>query len=245
MSVFLYKFFHNKTNDRIEEGKTPVPEDVNEWLDSWKTIEYKHYTLFPSIPLPDVGGAVWSVTKNRRVSGRNVNENVVTLEKISYLLRCGYGLQSKDQGGDRKENRTVPSAGKRYPLDLYVLLFKHVGECGPGVYHYDVSSHGLEPVVQENISELMQSIITDQPSVCDAHGVICISALFERTIGKYGSRGYRYILLEAGHVAQNMLLAATEKNVVLIPIGGSSEKVLEQLIGLNSRYEGVVYSLFF
>ncbi len=245
MSVFLYKFFHNKTNDRIEEGKTPIPDDMNEWPDSWKTVEYKYYNLFSPILLEKTDGIVWDITKNRRISGQRVNKNNITLEIISYLLRCGYGLQSIDEISGRKENRAVPSAGQRYPLELYVVFFKQVGECCGGVYHYNISSHALEPMFKEHVPETLRNILTDQPSVSDAHGVICISAVFDRTVRKYGSRGYRYILLEAGHVAQNMLLAATEKEIALIPIGGSSEKVLEQLIGLNSRYEGAIYSLFF
>jgi SagB-type dehydrogenase family enzyme len=74
--------------------------------------------------------------------------------------------------------------------------------------------------------------------------MICIASVFHRTIGKYGSRGYRYILLEAGHVAQNMLLAGTEKDMNIIPIGGVDEDVIERTLGLGSPKERVVYTLF-
>ena len=71
-----------------------------------------------------------------------------------------------------------------------------------------------------------------------------MTGLFKRTTSKYGSRGYRFVLLEAGHVAQNMLLAGTEKGVNLIPVGGTNENVIEGMMGLGTLEERIVYTLF-
>ena len=75
--------------------------------------------------------------------------------------------------------------------------------------------------------------------------MICITSVFERVVEKYGSRGYRYMLLEAGHVAQNMLLAGTERGVNMIPIGACYEEPIEKKIGLISQNERLLYTLFF
>jgi SagB-type dehydrogenase family enzyme len=245
MSVFLYKFFHNKTNDRIEEGKTPVPDDMNKWPDSWKIVSYKTYHLFKAISLPVIDGDVWKVANRRRVS-RVLMNNPINLVALSYILRCGYGLQTENGiDNNQSEHRTVPSGGRRYPLEIYIILFKSVEGCEAGIYHYGVKSHVMEPVILEVIPQTTIDLISMQEVIKGVRGIICMSAAFDRTIEKYGSRGYRYILLEAGHVAQNMSLAATEIGVTLIPIGGSSEKVIEHIIGLNDSQEGVVYTLFF
>lgn len=247
MSVFLYKFFHNKTNDRIEEGKIPVPDDMNKWPDSWKVIRYKNYKLFPIIKLPVVQGVLWSLTQQRQSRKRPLPENrrYVTLENLSYIIRSSYGLQTNSVVDERQEKRVVPSAGHRYPLEIYVLLFRDTVDLQAGIYHYGVKDHVLEPVRIAPFTTKEIDIFSAEVAAKDANGVVCISAIFKRTIEKYGSRGYRYILFEAGHVAQNMLLAATEKDVALTPIGGSSERSFEHVIGLNSSYEGVVYTLFF
>jgi SagB-type dehydrogenase family enzyme len=160
------------------------------------------------------------------------------------MLQCCYGLQ-RDGGEGRTENRAVPSAGHRYPLEIYIFFFKDTDEYRAGVYHYGVKEHLLEPVIIKPFSADDILSFSQEKFVNGANGFVCFSAVFNRTIDKYGSRGYRYILIEAGHVAQNLILAAKEKGVAIIPIGGSSEETIEQYIGLNSRYEGVVYTLFF
>jgi SagB-type dehydrogenase family enzyme len=154
-------------------------------------------------------------------------------------------LQADINEKGRKENRTVPSAGKRYPLEIYLFLFRDIDGCRQGIYHYGVKNHALEPVVFEKFSQ--EDILSFSPYewLKDTNGMICITSIFDRMINKYGSRGYRYILLEAGHVAQNMLLAGTEDGINIIPIGAVNEEEVEKKIGLNTGDERVIYTLFF
>lgn len=244
MSVFLYKFFHNETNDKTEKGLINIPSDKTTWPSSWSIIKYKQYNLFKEVVLPLVKGDLFTRLLSKRTSQeKSVLANVLTLPTLSYILQCGYGLQNQSE--ERKENRTVPSGGKRYPLEVYVFLFSQVDTCKPGIYHYSVKNHTLEPVVLQDFSEedimlLMPFGWTKKP-----WGFICITSIFERSIEKYGSRGYRYVLLEAGHVAQNMLLAATENNLSMLPNAGSNEVTIENRIGLSGQGECVIYTLFF
>ncbi len=244
MTAFLYNFFHNETNDRTEKGLISIPEDKNDWPDSWKKIEYKHYSTFKSIVLPKSNGALFKeLLVKRRSSEGYMLDNNITLSALSYILQCGYGLQGGTKEEGREESRTVPSGGKRYPLEVYVYLFKRVNECKPGVYHYGVKSHTLEPIFFKDFSYEDISLFTPQKWLHDSVGMISVTSVFSRTIEKYGSMGYRLILLEAGHVAQNMILAGTEKGINIIPIAGINSEEIEKVIGLGSR-ERVVYTLF-
>lgn len=244
MSFFLYNFFHNETNDRSEKGTVVIPKDKNSWPLSWKVVAYKNYGLFKSFPLSIVGGQLWEILCNRRSAQRYIVGNAINEEKISYILKCGYGLQNHTEEG-REEHRTVPSGGKRYPLEVYIFLFQSVDSYSPGAYHYGVKSHVLEPAVLTTFSQKDIESFSSQEITKSATGMICLTSVFRRTVEKYGSRGYRYILLEAGHVAQNMLLAGTEKGVNISPIGGGNEDVIEKFLGLGSQQERVVYTLFF
>lgn len=244
MTSFLYQFFHNETNDRTEKGLVKIPENINDWPEEWKKVAYKQYALFKSIPLSRMETGLTSVLSKRRSDKEAVLTNQVTLPILAHILGCGYGLQGT-LDVERQERRTVPSAGQRYPLEIYPILFRDIDGCAAGVYHYAVRGHMLEPVTLGGSGR--DEILSDvhHEWLADTTGVICISAVFDRMTAKYGSRGYRYALLEAGHVAQNMLLAATEKEMSLIPVGGANETDFEQKIGLMDSNERIIYMLFF
>lgn len=244
MRSFLYHFFHNETNDRTEKGLVQIPKSEEEWPKEWKTIDYKRYILFHSIVLPNGRSNLFSLLSQRR-SPAGIVKNEVSLDSLAQILKCGYGLQSSGIDGDRTEKRTVPSAGKRYPLELYPILFKDINGCKAGIYHYGVREHVLEPVTFDTISQNELASYVRQERLVEAVGMICISAVFGRMTKKYGSRGYRYVLLEAGHVAQNMILSGTENAINMVPVGGANEVDFERRIGLTNSNERIVYMLFF
>ncbi len=244
---FLFHFFHNETNDRTERGLVQIPKDVKDWPQNWKTVEYKQYPLFPSIELPRPVSPLFDLLSRRRSrDGGNILENKLTAESLANILRSGYGLRD-NLSNDPKlhEKRTAPSAGGRYPLELYPVLFKGVGGIQPGIYHYGIREHALEPITFDGFTRAEIESSVYQTWLADATGMICISAVFDRTTRKYGSRGYRYILLEAGHVAQNILLAGTESGLDIMPVGGANETDFELRIGLTNSNERIVYVLFF
>jgi len=245
MTFFFHKFFHNRTVDRTEGGLVHVPEDPNDWPDEWKKIQYKSYSTFTPISLPKIEGSfLRTILANRRSSTKYFHNVEWTMSKLSHVLKCGYGIQDCLPCEQREECRMVPSAGKRYPLEIYVFIFKTIESLQPGIYHYGTREHILEPVMkmvfcQEDISAMCQ-----QTFLFKSSGMICITGVFARSVNKYGSRGYRFALLEAGHVAQNMILAGTEKGINLLPVGGTNEDVIEDMIGLGTLNEKVIYTLF-
>ncbi len=238
MRPFLYSFFHRETNDRSEKGMVNIPKDRNVWPEAWKTVEYKKRLFFPVIPLPIQPGIFKEIARKRVTKREVLGSNPPTVADLSYILECGTGRRGE---GDE---RFAPSGGSRYPLDSYVVLFKKIDTFEPGVYHYLVENHQLEllRIYQFSPEEIASYSPYEWLQSCT--GMICLSAVFHRSVQKYGSRAYRYILLEAGHIAQNMLVASSERGVAMVPIGGFNEKFIEALIGLSSSKEKIIYTLY-
>lgn len=246
MKAFLSHFFHNETNDKADGGQVHIPSDKALWPDAWKKVAYKQYALMRALPLPSVTGPFFDgVLQARRSSVGYILDNVLTIPTLAYVLRCGYGLQAVMEDNQRKGHRTVPSAGQRYPLEVYLILFRDIESLSSGIYHYGIREHALEPVAIRDFSQADILRLTPIKWLKDTQGMICITSVSDRMTDKYGNRGYRYILLEAGHAAQNMLLAGTERGINILPVGGVHEERVEAMIGLGGADERLVYTLFF
>ena len=132
--------------------------------------------------------------------------------------------------------------GGLYPLEIY-LLVRRVEGLAPGLYHYEVIGDALELIGEAAWKTEAERAFLTWSFMQHAPVILCIGAVFDRTQDKYGARGYRYILLEAGHVAQNLCLAAQEMGLSSLCVGGYHDSVLNRLFALNESDEGIVYSL--
>jgi SagB-type dehydrogenase family enzyme len=158
------------------------------------------------------------------------------LLELSTLLDAAYGVRLRDDGA----RRTVPSGGALYPLELYPVVLA-VQDVEPGVYHYDPFVHRLADLARETGSlgpALVNPELLDRTSVA-----VVITAVFWRSRFKYGQRAYRFALLEAGHVAQNLLLAAAALELEALPLGGFYDRRLEAAIGVDGVDESAIYLL--
>lgn len=141
--------------------------------------------------------------------------------------------------------RTVPSAGALYPLKLHVALLQETGKLIPGIYrvHFGCpESVGFE-LVSKDLNRFAQSFLN--PMMLEgAQGVIVISGSFSVTAEKYGSRSMLFVLLEAGHAAQNINIAAMEQDIATVEIGGFKEKLLAEAAHLPKRYRPLITTIF-
>ena len=150
MRPFLYTFFHRSTKDKTEGGLVKVPADVAMWPVSWKTTEYKEVPFFDPIKLSDdFGTELFSLLQRRSSDRKLLSDNVVTLEKISKILKCACGEIRRKDGSI---HRTAPSGGARYSIESYIVLFKNIEGLESGVYHYDLRSHSLELIERRGFS---------------------------------------------------------------------------------------------
>lgn len=193
----------------------------------------------PVAALPDVSLAD---AVRRRESLRAFAHEPLALSDLATVLHTAYGVTHATRlpGGRRGQPlRAVPSGGALYPLELYVLA-ERVESLDRGLYHYDPWRHALEclPVRADHaVADL-----TAYPELLEpAAALLVVTAVFWRTRFKYALRGYRFALLEAGHVGQNVALASAALELAALPVGGVYDRRLEEVLGVDGVNESVVY----
>jgi len=207
----------------------PFKEDLEA-----KTIDLPEPTL-PELPL---GEAI-----RARISCRRFDGEAVALTAMGNLLHAAYGVFGEVELVGEFLERPVPSGGGLYPLELYVLA-QNIGGLPGGVYHYVPLGHRLEEVHPHTLPRLMTSeMFLGQPYLIEAAAIVVIAAVVERSLWKYEDRGYRYLLLEAGHVAQNINLCSSAIGLGSLNLGGFFDEDLTRLLRLDLDREVVLYAV--
>lgn len=179
-----------------------------------------------------------------RRSGRTFAPEALSLSELASLLYAAYGVTHLARLPDGKRGqplRSVPSGGALYPLELYVLA-QRVATLERGLYHFDPLRHVLERLPLD--AAHAPADLGAYPELLEpAAALVLVTAMFWRTRFKYALRGYRFALLEAGHVGQNFLLAAAVLGLAAVPVGGVYDCRVEELLGLDGVDESLVYVL--
>ena len=169
----------------------------------------------------------------------------VALDVLAALLHAGYGVTgtvSAQGDGPALPLRAVPSGGALYPLELYAAVLQ-VDELAPGLYHFDPLLPGLE-LVRTSVTAEDLAALSSYPGIVSSCAVlVLVAAIFGRTRFKYGLRGYRFALLEAGHIAQNMILAATALGIASVPLGAFYDRRTDAFLGLDGVNESTLYAV--
>jgi len=138
--------------------------------------------------------------------------------------------------------RAWPSAGGLYPLDTYVAAARVVGLV-PAIYHYNPVAQQLERLNARDPVDVVDRGFFGQEMARQAAAVIILVASFDRTVVKYGERGYRLVLLDAGHAAQNLLLTAEQLDLDAVAVGGFHDDALASDLGLDGISEAPVHAV--
>jgi SagB-type dehydrogenase family enzyme len=201
---------------------------------------FRVYPGAPRTPLPGRDFAIdmpLGDALERRRSIRNYALREMPLETLGRLFHASYGLRvARTDGGEDDFRRPAPSAGGRYPLELYVAA-QAVEGLGDGIYHYDARAHALEHVRPGLAQPALVDLLMDQEVARRANAVVVITAVRERTMWKYGQRGYRHVLLDAGHVGQNLYLVSIALGLGPTAIGGFYDQELGALLRLPEDEE--------
>lgn len=161
---------------------------------------------------------------NKRESVRSFSPQALTKQELSQLLWAAQGV-TRNWGA-----RTAPSAGALFPLEIYVVLKE-------GVFHYSPRNHHLVRTIEQDFRDILAQAALNQNCIREAPAIFIITAVYERTASKYGGRAERYVKMEAGHVAQNILLQATVLGLGAVPVGAFQDKQVQQALGLPSDHE--------
>jgi len=210
---------------------------------SWSIIYFKLYPRFKQIRLKYVDSKdnkLFSIIRNRE-SNREFLGKGLTLKEISKVIynSCGIRNLRKIKGDFNKSLRMYPSAGARYPLEVYPVVLRSK-DIPLGIYHFNVKHNSLELLLKGNFEQRFTEI-TGQEWVKKSALIILITAVFSRTTIKYGERGWRYILFESGHLAQNIYLISTALRLRACAIGGFLDEDVINLLDLDPERELPLY----
>jgi SagB-type dehydrogenase family enzyme len=198
-----------------------------------------------SLPPPDCSNGVRKVMRARR-SEREFAPDPISLAQLGDCLFAGLGitgfLDIPIPGHPPLPLKMAPSGGARNPYEAYVYAVNVAG-LPAGLYHYSALEHSLAPVASGPIPP-PGVMLTGQHWADDAAAVVFLVANFNRMAWKYGHpTGYRVVLVEAGHIAQNVLLAATEHGLSGVPTTAVADSLIESSLGIDGSSSDVVYAL--
>lgn len=177
-----------------------------------------------------------------RESCRRFSEGPLSTEHLAALLHCGYGIIGQAVMGDLEfPHRPVPSAGAAYPLHLYALC-RSVEGIDQRIFYYEPDSV-LRPVNARPSDNAISRLFLDQVYVGAAAAIIVIAAEWDKTMRRYLDRGYRYVMFEVGHVAQNIALCAAALHLGCLSTGGFEDLELAAMLGIPGQQIGPVYAL--
>lgn len=154
-----------------------------------------------------------------RRSVREFTGESLTDAEFSQLLWAAQGVTNEEG------RRTSPSAGALYPLKLYVVTES-------GFSHYSPSKHQLSQMDDRDLRSAVQAAALGQKSVGDAPAVFVMTGVYARTRAKYGDGAERYVHMEAGHAAQNLLLQAVAMDLGGVTVGAIENEKLSKALGL-------------
>ncbi|ARN57923.1 SagB/ThcOx family dehydrogenase [Sedimentisphaera salicampi] len=201
---------------------------------------YKNYPDCKTAALPAAEGisemSLHEALKTRR-SARSYPPRPLKIKELSYLLWASTGISSRAEGF---EFRTAPSAGALYPIETYIVI-NNAERLSPGVYHYNIQKHCLEVLREEDLSIETARAALGQRMCAEAPAVFIWTAVFQRMKWKYGQRAYRYIYLDAGHIAENLALAAASLKLESCQIAAIFDDQVNNIIGVDGTDESAIY----
>lgn len=163
---------------------------------------------------------------DQRRSVRSYADAPLSLSQVAQLLWAAQGQT------DSRGYRTAPSAGATYPLELLVAAGS-VDGMAAGVYRYRPAGHDLEKVATGDRRADLYRAALSQAAVSGAPVVFIVTAIYERTTDRYGERGIRYVHLEAGHAAQNLLLQAVALDLGAVVVGAFRDRQVQRILSLE------------
>lgn len=232
--------YHKKTNINKHSVKI-VP--FSEWPENWKTISFKFYPRLDKIDLSRKIGLISEPLGSallKRKSERDYKEEIIDKKTLSQLLFYSIGVIPEKNVKWNNTRRVYPSAGARYPLEIYLCL-NNINDIKSGLYYYSPSGHELTLLRLDNKIQAKIFRITHQLWIKKSNIVFIISAIVGRSSIKYSDRAYRYCLIESGHIGQNIYLVSKSLGLKACSVGGFVDNEINKLINVDDDVEVPLY----
>jgi SagB-type dehydrogenase family enzyme len=183
-----------------------------------------------ALPPPKLTGTLpLEETLAARRSVRSYRSTALTWQEIGQLLWAAQGV-TLNRAPSLLSLRSAPSAGALYPLETYVVT-------GEGLYHYLPATHAVLPNPQFGLRQALWEPGLKQDYIRDAPAVFVLAAVYQRTAARYGARAARYVHMEAGHAAENLLLQAVALGLGGVVIGAFYDDQVQEVLSLPEEQQ--------
>ena len=228
----------------FQEETKYTPEKLQGHFLDWDNFpptykDYKAPLAVVELPEPELVAdmTLWQVLRQRRSRRTYASDRLLPKAVLSTLLWATQGLTARY--GDMYF-RTAPSAGGLYPVETY-LLVRAVEGLEPGIYHFRPHRYDLEFLKKGDVARPMARVALGQEIVSHAQVTFIWSAVLARGKWKYRERAYRYIYIDAGHIGQNLYLAAEALGLGACTIGAFFDDDANRIIDLDGKEETIIY----
>ena len=204
-----------------------IPESAKEFID------------LPTPEIDETNAGNFKSLVDNRTSVRKYSDKPISLKELSYLLWCSQGV--KKTVGNKATFRTVPSAGARHAIETYILV-NNVNGLEGGIYWYNALYHKISLIINaENIADKITEACFSQKFVEQSAVTFIWIADVYRMKWRYVDRGFRYLFLDAGHICQNIYLAAESINCGACAIAAYEDDEINSLLELDPEKQFVIY----
>jgi SagB-type dehydrogenase family enzyme len=200
---------------------------------------YKSYPSSKTVQLPSQfqkSTIRFNEVLRTRKSIRSFSTEPLSKVDLAFLLWASTGIQRTEHG---YEFRTAPSAGALYPIETYIAA-NNVEDVASGIYHYNIKNHLLEEIKTGNFGVDLAHAALDQKMCATASVAFIWTAVFGRSKWKYAQRAYRYIYLDAGHVAENLALAVASITCGSCQVGAFFDDEINSIVGIDGTEESSI-----
>jgi len=248
--VSLSELYHENTKLHPLIGQGIPSENYTAAETRVMTYAYKQYLMASRLKLHPISDLnqnekTFDEVITSRRTYRDFADQDLDFHDFSKILFQSYGITGKLPGveGSIQYLRSSPSAGALYPAEIYIGV-RRVADVEPGIYHYNVPNHEIELLNQGDPSEKLYEICCQQEYVHSASMIVLISAVLPRTKLKYGERGYRYALLDIGHLGQNIYLSCAALDLAIMTTCGFFDDQANKLLQIDGVDETTLYVAF-
>ena len=247
--ISVSELFHeNSKQQRYDLAFSRRISFINNSTDIHQIISqaFKTYPGATVVTLPEVkpsDGLSFEKTVVQRRSIRDFTGEPLNLIEVAKLLYFGYGITGALEASGHYTTqlvRAAPSGGALYPVELYIVI-SAAERIEPGIYHYAVAKHALEQLKLGSYSQMLGGSTYQDTIFSRASATVILTIMFGRTHFKYGERGYRFALLETGHIAQNILLTATSLGLGAVAVGGFVDDEINETLDIDGVDEASIY----
>lgn len=187
-----------------------------------------------SFPIMDVVEAI-----EKRESIRDYVSVPMSINELSLLLWCTQGV--KRIIPNVVALRNVPSAGARNAFETF-LLINNVDGLESGLYKYVALEHALLKLdLNKDLAEKFTLACDEQDHVKNSNVTFIWTAVPDRMTWSYAERSYRYLFIDAGHVCQNLYLAAEKLNLGVCAVGHYDDDTMNSMLNIDGEKQFTIY----